>query len=71
MTPTTIAAIGSILLQLAVTQTKPARIPLTSALKSNLLTFSYPVIIRLVQKVKRPETEGARIEFTIALSACK
>lgn len=67
--PTTKAAIGSIWSQLAVTHTRPESIPLTRALKSILLSFACPVMNPLVQNVKRPDAEGAKIELTIALSA--
>lgn len=60
---------GCTLAHPAVIETSPARIPLVKAKKSILTSLFSPVIIFLVQKVKRPEAAGARIVLQIALSA--
>ena len=58
----------SMQLQLAVTQTNPARMPLVNAWKSNRVVTSCRVIRRFVKKVNRPPIEGAKIELTRARS---
>ena len=69
ITPMTIAEYGSTQLQLAVIETRPARIPLVRAWKSILMFFFWPVMCFLVKNVKIPPAEAAKIVLTIESEA--
>ena len=69
MRPMMTAAQGSTEAHPAVMATRPARIPLVKAWKSNLISFFSPVMCFLVAKVRRPAAAGERMELMMALSA--